>query len=56
MLGRHKTPYEIFMLMFKRNNKIINNTKLKLEWYKVKEGISEIYPSIKDLKKLNTKY
>ena len=51
MLRRLKTPYEKFMMLYKYNNKTLDNVKLKETWMKVKQGISENYPSLKELEK-----
>ena len=50
MLRQVKTPYNLFLIMYKHNNKVIDNYKLKLEWHKVKNGISENYPNLNELK------
>jgi len=52
----NETPYNLFLMLYKKNNKIIDNNKLKLEWYKVKNGNSELYPNLDKLKSIkNTK-
>tara|TARA_B100000401_G_C52341710_1_gene501374 strand:+ start:93 stop:254 length:162 start_codon:yes stop_codon:yes gene_type:complete len=38
-------------MLYKYNNKTLDNVKLKETWMKVKQGISENYPSLKELEK-----
>ena len=53
---KNETPYNLFLMLYKKNNKIIDNNKLKLEWFKIKNGNSELYPNLDKLKSIkNTK-
>ena len=49
---KNKPPYNLFLMLYKKNNKIIDNNKLKLEWYKIKTGTSENYPNLDKLKSI----
>ncbi len=56
MLRQSKAPYDVFLILFKQNNKTYNKTQIKFDWFEVKQGLSKKYPNMNELKKLIPRY